>query len=210
MSSVISLYLQTFYKPKKTIEELITRDDSLKISFIYIAIPIFFYTLMYVFLTIANGAPSVLTPWLNISKENYYAVNRFLLAPSMLICWVAATSFIQISSRFLGGTGTYEQTLVSVALSISIAMWGGLIHDLPMSFLSAIGIIDAKQHEIDMNSPTIFRTLLWICYSIYFIAFFILFPLSVKVVHKHSWLKSLVIGSLAFIIFQFIFLLFNR
>jgi len=210
MSSVISLYLQTFYKPKKTIEELITRDDSLKISFIYIAIPIVFYTLMYVFLTIANGAPSVLTPWLNISKENYYAVNRFLLAPSMLICWVAATSFIQISSRFLGGTGTYEQTLVSVALSISIAMWGGLIHDLPMSFLSAIGIIDAKQHEIDMNSPTIFRTLLWICYSIYFIAFFILFPLSVRVVHKLSWLKSLVIGSLAFIIFQFIFLLFNR
>ncbi|MBP6681079.1 MAG: YIP1 family protein, partial [Saprospiraceae bacterium] len=164
----------------------------------------------YVFLTIANGAPSTLTPWLNIPKEDYYAINRFLLAPAMLICWFSATSFIQICSRLMGGTGTFEHTLVTIALSISIAMWGGLIHDLPMSFLSAIGVIDAKQHEIDMNSPTIFRTILWICYSIYFIAFLILFPLAVRVVHKMNWLKSFIVGVLAFMIFQTIFLVFNR
>ena len=131
---------------------------------------------MYIFLTIAEGAPSTLTPWLNISKENYYAANRFLLAPSMLICWFTATSFIQVVSRLLGGAGTFEQTLPAISLSISIAMWAALIHDLPMSFLSATGVINASQHEIAMNSPTFFRTILWICYSIYFIAFIILFP----------------------------------
>jgi Yip1 domain len=206
----ISEYLQTIFKPRKAFEELIVKDDLLKYGFIYMAIPIAFYTLMYVFLTMAHGAPSVFTPWLNIPKESYYAVNRFLLLPSMLIGWFTATSFIQISSRCLGGVGTFEQTLATIALSISIAMWGGLIHDLPMSFFSAIGVIDAKQHEIDMNSQTIFRTLLWACYSVYFLAFFILFTLSVKVVHKLGWLKSFVIGSLAFIIFQLIFLIFNR
>jgi hypothetical protein len=165
---------------------------------------------MYIFLTIANGAPSTLTPWLNISKEDYYSINRFLLAPSMIICWFTATSFIQVISRLLKGVGTFEQTLSTIALSISIAMWGALIHDLPMSFLSAVGVIDASQHEIAMNSPTIFRTILWICYSIYFIAFFILFPISVRVVHKLNWMKSIIIGALAFIIFQTIFLIFNR
>jgi hypothetical protein len=89
-------------------------------------------------------------------------------------------------------------------------MWGGLIHDLPMSFLSAIGVIDAKQHEIAMNSPTIFRTLLWTCYSIYFAAFLILFSLTVKTVHKLNWTKSICIGTTAFFIFQLIFLIFNR
>jgi hypothetical protein len=79
-----------------------------------------------------------------------------------------------------------------------------------MSFLSAIGIINASEHEIAMNSPTIFRTILWICYSIYFIAFFILFSLSVRVVHQLNWIKSIIIGSLAFILFQTIFLIFNR
>lgn len=210
MKLFISEYLKAIYKPRKVFEELIVKDDLIRYGFIYMAIPIVSYTLMYIFLTIAHGAPSVFTPWLNIPKESYYAVNRFLLLPSMLICWFTATSFIHISCRFLGGVGSFEQTLATIALSISIAMWGALIHDLPMSFFSAIGVIDAKQHEIDMNSPTIFRTLLWICYSVYFLAFFILFTLSVRVVHKLGWVKSFVIGSLAFIIFQLIFLIFNR
>lgn len=210
MNSFILDYFRKVFNPRKAFEELIIRDDLYKQSFIFISIPIVCYTLMYIFLTIANGAPSTLTPWLNIPKENYYTINRFLLAPSMLICWFTTTSFIQIASRVLGGTGSFEQTLVTISLSISIAMWGALIHDLPMSFLSAIGVINAGEHEVAMNSPTIFRTILWICYSIYFIAFFILFPISVRVVHKLSWIKSIAIGSLAFVIFQLIFLIFNR
>ena len=210
MKTFILDYFQTVYKPRKTFEKLIIKDDLYKQSFAYISIPIVCYSLLYIFLTIAKGAPSTLTPWLNISKEDYYSVNRFLLAPSMIICWFTATSFIQVISRLLGGAGTFEQTLSTISLSISIAMWGALIHDLPMSFLSAVGVIDAKQHEIAMNSPTIFRTILWICYSIYFIAFLILFPTSVRVVHKLNRMKSIVIGSLAFIIFQTIFLIFNR
>ena len=210
MKTFILDYFQTVYQPRKTFEELIIKDDLYKQSFAYISIPIVCYSLLYIFLTIAKGAPSTLTPWLNISKEDYYSINRFLLAPSMIICWFTATSFIQVISRLLGGAGTFEQTLSTISLSISIAMWGALIHDLPMSFLSAVGVIDAKQHEIAMNSPTIFRTILWICYSIYFIAFLILFPISVRVVHKLNWIKSIIIGALAFIIFQTIFLIFNR
>lgn len=210
MASFIKNYLQTITRPKKSFEALLAQKNYFSLGFIYIAIPIAAYTLMYIFLTIGNGAPSVFTPWLNISREDYYAVNRFLLAPSMIMAWLVAASFIQILSRLSKGTGTYEQTLSVIALSISIAMWGGLIHDLPMSFCSAIGVIDARQHEIDMNSPTIYRTLLWIAYSLYFVGFLVLFPLTVKVVHQLRWGKSAAIGFFAFIIFQVIFLIFNR
>lgn len=210
MKTQVSRYFKTIYKPRETFEELITQDNLYKQSLVYISVPIACYTLLYIFLTIANGAPSTLTPWLNISRDEYYSINRFLLAPSMIICWFTTTSFIQVSSRLTGGKGTFEQTLSTISLSISIAMWGALIHDLPMSFLSAIGVIDARQHEIAMNSPTVFRTILWICYSIYFVAFLILFPLSVRVVHNLNWLKSITIGSLAFVMFQTIFLVFNR
>lgn len=173
-------------------------------------IPIVAYTLLYVFLTMAHGAPSAFTPWLSISKENYYSVNRFLLAPSMILCWLVATSVIQVLCYCMNGKGSFEQTLAAIALSISIAIWGALIHDLPVSFLSAIGVLNARQHEIDMNSPTIFRTLLWICYYVYAIAFFILFPLTVRVVHQLSLTKSIITGTLVFIIFQLLFFVFNR
>lgn len=206
----LKTYLRTVIKPRKTFEALLVNEKSFSLGFAFILIPIVAYTLMYIFLTLGNGAPSVFTPWLNIPKEDYYSINRFLLAPSMILCWIVASALIQILSRMFKGTGTFEQSLTIIALCISISMWGGLIHDLPMSFLSAIGVIDARQHEIDMNSPTIFRTLLWICYSIYFISFLILFPLAVKVVHKLSLPKSIVIGWSSFISFQLIFLIFNR
>jgi hypothetical protein len=165
---------------------------------------------MYIFLTMAHGAPSVFTPWLNIPKETYYSINRFLLAPSMIISWWVATCFIHIAGRLSNGTGTFEQTLSTLALCISISMWGALLHDLPMSFFSAIGVIDARQHEIAMNSPTVFRTLLWTFYTLYFIAFSILFPMAIHVVHKLNWTKSIIIGILGFVIFQVMFLIFNR
>ncbi|HPA87143.1 MAG TPA: YIP1 family protein [Bacteroidales bacterium] len=203
-------YLLTVIRPSLSFEKLLRKENYFSLGFVYILIPIAGYTLMYIFLTIGKGAPSVFTPWLNIPRDSYYSINRFLLAPSMLLCWITASAYIQIMSRSFRGSGTFEQSLAVLALSISIAMWGGLIHDLPMSFMSATGIIDARQHEIDMNSPTIFRTLLWICYSIYFIAFLILFPLAVKVVHRLSIIKSILIGWTAFIIFQVVFLIFNR
>ncbi|MCK6692053.1 MAG: hypothetical protein L6Q97_08115 [Thermoanaerobaculia bacterium] len=84
MRSFFKNYFQTFTRPKNTFETLLAGDNYFRLGFIYIAIPIAAYTLMYVFLTIANGAPSVFTPWLNIPKDDYYAINRFMLAPSML------------------------------------------------------------------------------------------------------------------------------
>lgn len=210
MGNKVNIYFQTFFRPERSFTKLLQTEKPIIEGFTFILIPVLGYSLMYVFLTIAHGAPSVFTPWLNISKETYYSANRFLLAPSMILCWFFVSAYVQVISKLQKGRGSFEQTLLLLALSISISMWGGLIHDLPMSFLSATGVIDARQHEIDMNSPTIFRTLLWICYSIYFLAFSILFPTAVRVVHKLSWAKSIWIGLSAFVFFQLLFLLFNR
>jgi hypothetical protein len=130
---------------------------------------------MYIFLTIGGGAPSVFTPWLNIPKETYYSVNRFLVAPSLIMAWLLSAFVMQIHS---------PPSILS--LCISVAMWGTLIHDLPMSILSALKVINANQHEIAMNSPTIWRTLLWATFAIYLSAFMILFSKCVRTVHKLS------------------------
>jgi hypothetical protein len=165
---------------------------------------------MYIFLTIGDGAPSVFTPWLNIPKENYYAINRFLLAPSMIMSWFLAAVVIQILSRWAKGSGSFEQTLSVIGLCISVAMWGTLVHDLIMSSLSAARIIDARQHEIAMNSPTVWRTLLWISITIYLVAFLLFFSKAVKAVHKIPTGKATLIGLSGFLVFQLVFVLFNR
>lgn len=125
MKNFFKKYLLTIVRPKTAFEQLLSDENYFSLSFFYILIPIAGYTLIYIFLTIGNGAPSVFTPWLNIPKESYYSINRFLLAPSMILCWIVATALIQILSRLFKGVGTFEQTLSVIALSISIAMWGG-------------------------------------------------------------------------------------
>ena len=205
-----SIYFRAFTSPASAIRTLADHPQAASLGIRFMLIPIIAYTLMYVFLVIGNGAPSVFTPWLNISKEDYYWWNRFLLAPSMLLAWATVSVFIHFLARSAEKKISFDSTFAAIGLSISVAMWGGLIHDLPMSFFSAIGVIDAHQHEIDMNSPTIWRTFLWIAYSIYLIAFLFYFSLSVRVVHGRSWIPSILIGSLGFITFQTIFLIFNR
>lgn len=205
-----SYYLNAFLKPQRTFNAFITDSNSYRYGFIYILIPLIGYTVMYIFLTIGKGAPSVFTPWLNIPKENYYAVNRFLLAPSLVLSWLLAASVIQILSRWAKGSGSFEQTLAVIGLCISVAMWGTLVHDLIMSSLSASRIIDARQHEIAMNSPTIYRALLWISMAIYLFAFLLLFSKGVKAVQKISTGKATLIGVCGFLVFQLIFVLFNR
>jgi hypothetical protein len=203
-------YFSTILKPRLNFERMILRPDHFSLGFRYILIPIIGYTLMYIFLTKANGAPSVFTPWLNIPKEEYYFINQFLLAPSMILAWFASAATVQTLSYSFKGKGSFEQTLGVLGLSISLSMLGGLLHDLPMSLLSAAGIIDAREHEVAMNSPTIYRTLLWVCYSLYAAGFLIFFPIAVRAVHKLSTIKSVLIGVFGYLIFQTIFFVFNR
>jgi hypothetical protein len=210
VSIFFRIYFSAFVHPEKAFDQLLNHKKYFQYGFAYMLIPIVGNTLMYIFLTIGHGAPSVFTPWLNIPKEIYYSVNRFLLAPGMLLAWFACASVIQVFGRTKKGNGSFEQILSVTGLSISVAMWGSLLHDLPMSILSATHIIDTHQHEIDMNSPTIWRTILWIFYSVYLIAFLILFSKSVKVVHNIKVWPAIIIGSLGFIVFQLVFLIFNR
>jgi len=210
MNNFWHYYAGVFTRAGRTFDRFITDQRSFRFGFLYILIPTIGYTLMYIFLAIGNGAPSVFTPWLNISKEEYYSVNRFLLAPSMLISWFMAASVVQVLAATMKGKGTFEQTLSTLGLGIAVAMWGTLVHDLAMSFLSALRVIDARQHEIAMNSPTIWRTLLWISITIYLFAFVLLFTKAVRAVHRISYPKAFLVGLSGFLVFQLMFVLFNR
>jgi hypothetical protein len=179
-------------------------------GFGFIAIPGVLYTLMYVLLTIGNGAPSSFTPWLNIPIDVYYSYNRLLLIPSLLLSWIFAAGTIQILARVVRGKGTFEHTLSVLALAVSVAMWSTLLHDLIMSLLSAIHIISAREHEIAMNSPTIWRTVIWTLMIIYLLWFCVLFSKATAAVHRVSRIQAVLIGVTGFVAFQIVFLIFNR
>ncbi len=78
------------------------------------------------------------------------------------------------------------------------------------AFLGAIGLLNLRWYETALNSPTIWRTILWTLYILSFILFLLLFPKAVGAAQKIKRAPAILVGILAFFVYQLVFLVFNR
>jgi hypothetical protein len=203
-------YLGTILRPRQTFAALVADERRLTLGAIAIATNVALYTLVYIFLARAGGAPSTMTPWLSIPAELYYGYNRFILAPSMVGCFVLAAGVAQLLCRAFGGTGQFEDLLSVFGFGISVATLAALVHDLPDSFLGAIGVLDVRAYEVALNTPTIWRTILWICYGTALVWAPTLCVLGVAAAHRLRRGPAVLVGVLAFVVYQGVFFIFNR
>jgi len=203
-------YLGAIVRPRRTFEALLNDDRRLRFGLLALALNAVLYTLVYVFLTIGNGAPAWLRPWLAIPADAYYSYNRFMLAPSMFMCWIVAAGVAQLLSRLLSGEGSFEDTLSVFGFGIAIACLASLAHDLPDTFLGAIGVLDLRAYEVALNSPTIWRAILLTLYTISLIWMPTLFSKGVGAAQRLRRGPAILVGVLAFLVYQGVFLIFNR
>ncbi len=210
MKTFAQYYWEILFHPRRTFDELLTDHHRLKFGIIALSISVILYNLVYIFLTIGGGAPSSFTPWLNIPKETYYFYDRFILAPSMFGCWILSAGLAQLLSRIFKGRGSFEDTLSVLGFAIGISVLASLAHDLPDSFLGAIGVLDLKQYEVVLNSPTIWRVVLWVLYFSSLGLFLFLFPKAIGAPQKIKPAPAILVGWLSFFLYQITFLVFNR
>jgi len=210
LKSFKDYYVGTILRPRRTFDALLADERRLRFGFLALLISVVLYTLVYVFLTMSGGAPSSFTPFLAIPKDVYYQYDRFILAPSMFMCWILTAGVAQLLSRPFAGKGSFEDNLSVFGFCIGIATLASLLHDLPDSFLGAIGILDQSWYEQALNSPTIWRTILWIFYSLSFILFFVLFPKGIGTAQRLRLGPAILVGVLSFLVYQGFFLIFNR
>jgi hypothetical protein len=210
LKSFKDYYFGVIIHPRRTFDALLTDGRQLKFGFLALLISLVLYTFVYIFLTMRGGAPSSFSPFLNISKDVYYQYNRFILAPSMLGAWILAAGVGQLLSRAFSGKGSFEDTLSVFGFGIGISVLASLLHDLPDSFLGAIGLLDLKWYELALNSPTIWRTILWTLYSLSFILFCVLFSKGIGSAQRLGRGPAIFVGIMSFLVYQGVFLIFNR
>jgi hypothetical protein len=208
--SFLSYYFSYFVRPGRTVAELMHDSGRVRLSVFALLIPAVGYTVMYICAWVAGGAPSSFKPWLAIPIDQYFKYDIFIVAPSMFMCWVLTAGVIQLLSRLVSSTGTFEDTATALGFGIGVATWATLVHDLTDAVLSALGIIDMKAYEAALNAPTFWRALLWTLYSVYFIWMITLFAKGVRAAHRLGWIPSVALGLAAFIVYQGIFFVFNR
>lgn len=210
MNSFRDYYLGVILRPRQTLDALMLDNRRLRFGLLALSISIALYILVYVFLTIAGGAPSSFTPWLAIPAEVYYSYDRFMVAPSMLGGWILAAGLAQLLSKLFSGKGSFEDTLSVLGFVIGIAVMASLLHDLPDSLLGAVGLLNQREYEAALNSPTIWRVILWALYGLSFVLFVILFPKAIGAAQRIKRGPAILIGLLSFLVYQGVFLIFNR
>jgi hypothetical protein len=213
MSIVMSFkdyYLGTLFRPRRTFDALLADSRRLKFGTLALTINAVMYTLVYIFLTAGGGAPSSFTPWLAVPADVYYSYNRIWVAPSMFGCWILAAGVAQLLSRPFSGKGSFEDTLSVFGFGITLATFFALLHDLPDSFLGAIGLLDLREYEVVLNSPTIWRAILLTLYSIGLIMLVVLFIKGVSAAQRLKPGPAILVGLVAAIVYQGVFFIFNR
>ncbi len=210
LHSFADYYLGTILGPGRTFAALLKDKRRMRFGLLALALNALLYTLVYVFLTRAGGAPSSFTPWLNIPREVYYFNNQFLVAPSMVGCWILAAGVAQLLSRALGGKGSFEDMLCVLGFAICIACLASLAHDLPDSLLGAIGLLNQREYEVALNSPTIWQAILLTLYSISIVWFIVLFTKGIGIVQGLRLGPALLVGFISFAVYQGVFFIFNR
>jgi hypothetical protein len=202
--------VNTLLHPRQTFDQLLHDERRLKFGFYAMLVTALTYNLVYIFLTIGGGAPSAFEPWLAVPKDVYYFYNRFWIAPSMFACWILAAGVAHLLSYLVSGKGSFEDTLSVLGFGITIASFFSALHDVTDSFLGAIGLLDLRWYEIALNTPTIWRTIWGILYGIAIVLLFVLTILGVAHAEKIKLRHALWIGFIAAILYQGMFLVFNR
>jgi hypothetical protein len=128
----------------------------------------------------------------------------------MVLCWILAAGVAQLLSHAFSGKGSFEDTLSVFGFGIGISTMVSALHDLPDSFLGAVGILDLKWYEVALNSPTIWRAILLTLYSLSFVLFFVLFSKGIASAQRIRRGPAILVCVLAFIVYQGFFFIFNR
>jgi hypothetical protein len=208
LSSFRDYYLGAVTRPRRAFEALVADPRRLNFGLWALAINALLYTFVYVFLVLGGGLP--FKPWLAIPEEIYYRYNVFFLAPSMLMSWILSAGVVQLLSRRFSGKGSFEDTLSVLGFGIGVASWSTLFHDLVTSFLGALHIINQRQYEVALNSPTIWRDLLWFLMAAYLVWFILLFSKGIGAAQRIRRGPAFALGVTAFFVYQTVFFIFNR
>lgn len=203
----LEYYLGVFTSPRKTFARL--RADPRRLAFGAVALLIsaLLYTLAILLLALGGGLP-VIPPLLNISHEDYYFIQVLLMVPVLLAGWLLASGVVQILSKPLGGSGTFEGTAALLGFSIVPPTFVTLVPDGISGILSLLGAIgrDPMLWTTQGFGQVVSSAYL----ALYVLWFLVLFPLAVSAVQGLALRRAILAGAAGYFVYQAMLLIFLR
>jgi hypothetical protein len=167
------------------------------------------YTIVPVFLTVLKGVP-VPEPFLRIPSDRYFYWASYFYVPALLAGWVFGSAVLQIVARSLGGTGTFEDSLVLIGFATATATAAALVPDLLVTSVQIAGLMDygAWRRSVDGFGPWFFLTWAYlIAYAVLFLAFYVAVA---RTLHRLEGWRAATCGVVGFAAYQGFILIFIR
>lgn len=157
-----------------------------------------------------GGARPGVAPWLAIEHAHYFYWESLFIAPVILCGALLGAAVMQLLARLAGGTGSFEDTLAILCVSTSLATLPTLVPDTLLGLLLCAGIVDKTAWMYAVTHPTPALAIVWTYLLCYLIAFLVLYPTVVRVVHGLRGARALGVGWASFAIYQLFLYVFVR
>ncbi|MCW5898565.1 MAG: hypothetical protein KIT10_04785 [Flavobacteriales bacterium] len=167
------------------------------------------YSLAIVLLALGGVGPGM-PSWLAIPTENYFTWEPLFTTPVIFLTGLLAAAVMHLLARWLGGTGSFEDTVALIGPTTAWATLCTLIPDAIIGLLLIMGAIDPAQWMAAIVRPSTTLAIIWLYLLLYVVAFAILYPMVARLVHGLPNGKARVAGWLAFAVYQGILFVFIR
>ena len=205
MKRFLYYLLLPLYQFNKKTDELYKDDKKIAVSLSILVFVGVLYTLTCLLLYLKGVVP-ILTPWLAIELEKYYLYLTFFTIPLFVLLAITFAGVFRVIAEILGGKGSFENTFalygIVIVLPLILTMW--IPETVVTIFIKDVG---NKTQEGNLIIP------LWIDIPRQVIGViwpFILSIIGLKKSEKLSWLKTIISGSIAFIVYTVLVLIFIR
>jgi hypothetical protein len=195
--------------PRRTWARLLVDPARLRYAFFAVLLVGVGYAAAVGGIALSGGTPS--TPWLAIPREDYFRWEALFIAPVTLLCWVLAAGVVQLLSRLLHGSGTFEDTLALLGFAIALPTLVTLIPDAIRAALTTLGLQDRRAWEAAVAEPgTADWWFLWASMAAYVVGLLCLFPLAVGASQGLRRWPAVAVGLAGAALYQGVYVIFVR
>lgn len=156
------------------------------------------------------GVGPGMEPWLRIPAEHYFAWEVLFTPAVIFLGGLLAAAVMQLLARWLGGRGSFEETVALIGPATAWATLCTLIPDLIAGVLLLAGAITPEEWMADIIRPSLILGVIWTYLLLYVIAFLLLYATVARRVHGLKGFRSAASGGVSFIAYQALLLVFIR
>jgi hypothetical protein len=200
---------RVFYSPREVFERLLNDRSRQQIALAAMVAMALLYSFVPVFLAILDGIPYP-EPFLRIPDDRYFYWASYFYVPVLLLGWVFGSAVLQLTARWLGGSGSFEATFALTGFATAAASLAALLPDLAITLVQVVGLMEYREWFASVHGGGAWMYIVWAYLILYLALFLVFFAVTAEVVHRLPWRRAAIAGTVGFAAYQGFILIFIR